>query len=103
MAIMLSLASPNYSPAASLASLSGTVYVDRDADGVFQPGDWGVRSDSIELFDQNDQLVKQVYTDGQGRYSFTDLASGIYTVVDTIPSSLGNTANVGQIFEAGGI
>ena len=101
MAIMLSLAFPIVSQGASLASLSGTVFVDRDLSGVFKTDDWGVRSALIQLLDQYNQLI-EVYTDSQGRYSFTDLASGIYTVLDTTPSSRGNTAIVGEILDAGG-
>jgi hypothetical protein len=101
---MLLLAFPIYSQGASLATLTGTVYVDLNLDGVFQTGDLGVRNDLIQIFDQNNNLVDQAFTDSQGRYSFTDLASGIYTVVNTIPSSLGNTADlsIAQILDTTG-
>jgi hypothetical protein len=102
---MLSLAVPHESQGAQYASLSGTVYVDLNTDGVFQQGDWGVRGDLIQLFDQNDLStpIAETYTDGKGQYTFTGLAAGTYTLKNTVPSFVGNTANIGEIYDAAGI
>ncbi len=105
--MMLLLAFPIHSQGATLSTLMGTVYVDINLNGVFEEGDWGVRNDLIQLFYQPDAdtapvFLQQVLTDSEGRYSFTDLPNGLYTVKNTIFSSLGNTANVGQILDANG-
>jgi hypothetical protein len=102
MAIMLSLAFPIISQGASLAMLSGTVYVDLNTDGAYQPGDLGVRGDLILLFRQNDLTtpIRTTTTNSKGQYTFTDLDPGIYTVRDSTPSMAGNTANLGTIFDS---
>lgn len=103
MAIVLSLAFPVFSQG---AIISGTVFVDLDGDGVVDQGsdgDWGVRSDPIQLFDQNNQLLKEVWTDIYGYYSFTDLPVGTYTVKNTVPCFLGNVAYVGKTLRANNI
>jgi hypothetical protein len=102
MAIMLLLAFPIFSRGASLSTLTGTVYVDLDLDGAFDKGDWGVRGDVIQLFDQSGNFVQQSVTDAWGRYSFANVADGTYTVKNTMFSSLGATANVGEVLDAGG-
>jgi hypothetical protein len=105
MATMLLLAFPIVSPGASLSTLTGTVYVDLDQDGEFDPGDWGVRNDLIQLFrsvNNEDVFVAETRTDAQGRYVFDDLADGTYTIKNTIFSALGATANVGEVLDANG-
>jgi hypothetical protein len=100
MAIMLSLAIPINSEGAAFSSISGIVYVDLSGDGTFQTGDWGVRNALLELYNQNNQLAGETRTNVYGQYSFADLPSGTYTLMNTTPSSAGNTANIGQIMDA---
>jgi hypothetical protein len=99
LALMLSFAFPHVSQGASLASLSGIVYVDLDKDGTLQDGDWGVRCALVQLYDVKNKLVQQLYTDSQGRYTFSNLESGTYTVRDATPSSRGTTPSIGQIID----
>ena len=101
MAMMLSLAFPINSQGASLAMLSGTVYVDLNRDGAFQAGDLGVRGDMILLFNQNDLTTpfETTYTDSKGQYSFTDLEPGVYTPSGIRrPAWLATRANLGTIY-----
>jgi hypothetical protein len=100
MAILLSLAFPVFSQG---ATLSGTVFVDINSDGKVDTTDWGVRSDPIQLFDLNGQLLKEVLTNEFGQYFFGDLAAGTYTVKNTIPCYLGNVAYVGQTLNASNV
>jgi hypothetical protein len=100
MAILLSLAFPNFSQG---ATLSGTVYVDLNGDGAIEQGDWGVRKAVIQLFDENDQFLAQVLSNAQGQYSFADLAAGAYTVKNTTPCSEGSSADIGQIMNASNV
>jgi hypothetical protein len=100
MAVLLALAFPNTSLGISLASLSGTVYVDTDGDGAIKNGDWGVRGALIQLLDGQGQVVHETYTDSRGRYSFTGLQPGTYTVRDTMPSLAGDAAETGLILDA---
>jgi hypothetical protein len=97
MAILLLVTFPVFSQG---ASISGTVFVDLDTDGVYKAGDWGVRGDTIQLFDQNGVFLQETSTNNQGQYFFKDLAIGNYTVKNLIPSLLGNSAIVGQMLNA---
>jgi hypothetical protein len=99
MAIMLSLAFPIMSQGATLPMISGTVYVDVNGDGSFDNNELGVRGDTILLFDQNDPSspIRSTMTDMYGRYSFTDIEPGLYTIRDTTPSLAGNMVNVGKL------
>jgi hypothetical protein len=101
IAILLSLAFPIVSSGAS-CTISGLVFVDSNSDGVFQNGDLGVRGNLIQLFNQNDEVVAQTYTNSTGQYYFYGLASGSYTVRNTIICYAGGAALDGQILSANG-
>ena len=67
------------------AELSGIVYVDRDADCVRDEGEEGLAGVLIELLDETGKVVGATTTDASGRYSFTNLQAGRYTVRETQP------------------
>ena len=67
----------------ALGAITGTVKADTDGD---TDGDVGIDGVTVTLFDANDDQVAQTTTDGNGNYSFSDLAPGSYSVVETDPS-----------------
>jgi len=63
-------------------SIEGTVWSDSDGDGSLQEsGTFG--GVTIELRDQNGNVIATTVTDANGDYAFTGLPDGIYTVVVT--------------------
>jgi len=65
-----------------LNEISGTVFSDDDGNGI--QDETGIFSGvTIELRDQNGNIVGTTVTDADGNYEFTNLPDGIYTVVVT--------------------
>ena len=60
-------------------SISGTVWEDQNADGIRQPSEPGLRSQSMSLSTAQ-QEVRRTTTDAEGRYSFIGLDAGLYNV-----------------------
>lgn len=71
----------------ALGSISGTVYVDRDGDNNQEAGDAPIAGVLLTLLNANGQQVATATTDANGRYSFTNLAPGVYRVVETQPDA----------------
>ncbi|QDV58092.1 MSCRAMM family protein [Rosistilla oblonga] len=67
-------------------SISGYVHVDTDGDCVRDPDELLLSGVTIELYDNNGTLITTTTTDINGRYEFTDLAPGDYTVVELQPT-----------------
>lgn len=79
----------------SLADISGTVFYDTDADGVYEingnDGDAGTTGDNeygltqvtVQLQDGNGNIIATTTVDGNGDYTFPDLPAGNYEVVVT--------------------
>ena len=66
------------------ASLSGSVFVDLNANGTAESGDTnGIAGSTVVLVDGGGTIVGTVLTDGTGAYIFTNLPPGNYTVVET--------------------
>jgi protocatechuate 3,4-dioxygenase beta subunit len=68
-------------------TLAGNVYHDRDNDGVFDRGpEEGIGGVLLKLLDGNgNDTGKRATTDSNGAYEFTNLAAGVYTVVEIHP------------------
>lgn len=63
------------------ASLSGTIWEDRDADGTLEPGETNrFEGVTVVLYDADGNVVGTTVTDANGDYSFTNLPPGTYTV-----------------------
>jgi uncharacterized repeat protein (TIGR01451 family)/fimbrial isopeptide formation D2 family protein len=78
-----------------LASLSGTVFVDRNADGSINGTDAGLGGVTLTLIDANGKTVGTTTTNPDGTYAFADLLAGSYQVVETQPIGYGSsTPNV---------
>lgn len=69
------------------ASLSGTVWHDQNNDGVRDSGEGTIANVTIQLFDENGDLVAEDITDSNGRYAFDNLMPGTYKVTEIQPSS----------------
>ncbi|MCC9656854.1 carboxypeptidase regulatory-like domain-containing protein [Rhodopirellula sp. JC737] len=67
------------------SELSGTVYVDQDADCFQDPDEPGLAGVLIELFNSANELVATTTTDASGNYHFGNLQAGSYTVRETQP------------------
>ena len=68
------------------ASIHGTVYHDRNNNGVQDAGEEGIEGVRIELSDQNGDLVAEAFTDADGNYWFNDLFPGEYYVNEIQPT-----------------
>ncbi|QJW98249.1 SdrD B-like domain-containing protein [Frigoriglobus tundricola] len=65
-------------------SLSGVVYFDCNKDGVFDNGDSGIAGVTITLTGPGG--TRTATTDSSGRYEFTDLIAGTYTITEAPPA-----------------
>ena len=70
-------------------TLAGNVYHDRDNDGVFDRGpEEGIGGVVLKLLDGNgNDTGKRATTNTAGAYEFTNLAAGVYTVVEVHPAA----------------
>jgi hypothetical protein len=76
------------------AVLGSTVWVDKNGNGVLDPGEAGIDGVLVELVDPSGNVVATTATTNGGEYLFTDLVPGTYTVrlvAGTIPSNLEQT------------
>jgi large repetitive protein len=73
------------------ASIGSLVWIDRDRDGVQDPGEPGIPGVWVTLYDENGDVVASMVTDANGAYLFEDLVPGTYTVridPDSLPEGL---------------
>ena len=76
------------------AQLAGTVFVDADKNGALDGGESGLGSVTLELLDAGGVVAGAAVTAPDGTYTFSNLAAGNYTVVQTQPGAYGSsTAN----------
>jgi uncharacterized repeat protein (TIGR01451 family) len=66
------------------ASLSGTVFIDRNQDGNFNTGDIGLAGAMVQLL-QGTRLIASTVTNAAGVYTFAGQAAGAYSVA-VVPS-----------------
>jgi hypothetical protein len=64
------------------SSVSGSVFVDCNCDGIRQSGESGISGVSISLFDASNTLVATTSTDSSGNYVFSGLRPGTYYIVE---------------------
>ncbi|WP_164101248.1 SdrD B-like domain-containing protein [Candidatus Laterigemmans baculatus] len=67
------------------SELSGNVFADTDEDCLRDPGEVGLEGVRIELLDAQGRVVQTTTTDAAGRYKFTGLRAGQYSVRETQP------------------
>ncbi len=68
------------------SSIAGRVYLDTDANNAYTAGEGGVGNVTVTLKNSAGTTVATTVTSSDGTYSFTGLAAGTYTVVETQPS-----------------
>ena len=68
------------------ASIKGTVYHDRNNNGIQEAGEEGIEGVVIELFDTDGNLVQTAVTDENGVYCFEDLVPGDYKIREQQPT-----------------
>lgn len=69
-----------------IASIAGTVYHDRNDNGVINAGEEGIAGVEIRLT-QGGVIVATTMTNANGQYSFTNLVPGTYTVIEMQPAN----------------
>lgn len=80
------------------AAIEGTVYFDRNDNGVQDAGEPGISGVTVELFDDAGNLVATTTTGSQGEYAFENLLAGTYTVFETQPATyIDGQDSVGRI------
>lgn len=80
-------------------SISGFVYVDHDADCVFDPGEPPLAGVEIQLLDDRGRILRRTLTDSEGRYRFEDLAPDRYQIREIQPAGY---YQGGQVVGSGG-
>ncbi len=68
------------------ASLGDFVWLDADGDGVQDAGEPGIAGMTVHLLDGSGATIATDTTDANGRYQFTHLAAGDYSVAFVLPS-----------------
>ncbi|MCD5380873.1 carboxypeptidase regulatory-like domain-containing protein, partial [Candidatus Gracilibacteria bacterium] len=61
-------------------SLGDRVWVDTNADGIQDAGEMGVQGVTVELLDENSDVVATTTTDENGNYLFEDVVTGDYSI-----------------------
>ena len=69
------------------ASIKGTVYHDRNNNGVQDSGEEGIEGVVIQLFDASGNVIAETTTDANGDYCFEDLAPGEYKIRELQPDN----------------
>ena len=81
-----------------LGSLSGTVYVDGNNNGVKDGGETGLGSIPVSLVNSAGTVVATTSTASDGSYSFTNLGPGTYKLVEGTPRGyLASSTNSGTL------
>lgn len=81
------------------STIGDFVWLDLDADGVFDSGEPGLSGVKIDVYDSALVLVGSDTTDGNGAYAVTGLEPGTYSVV-VDPTTIPTGANSGSVMVA---
>ncbi len=85
------------------ATIKGTVFHDRNNDGIQQDGEEGIEGVLIQLFDADGNVVQETFTDANGDYCFEELLPGEYKLVETQPTDfLDGIDTLGTVLGADG-
>lgn len=81
-------------------ALGNQVFFDANNNGSFDSGtETGLPNVPVSLFDSLNNLVASTKTDADGKYLFSNLGAGIYTVEITAPSGLVSSTGTANQFE----
>jgi protocatechuate 3,4-dioxygenase beta subunit len=75
-----------YMPTAGTAVIGDFIWADADGDGIQDPGEIGIAGVTVTLKDSDGNSVATTVTGPDGRYYFTDVLPGSYTVEVTPPA-----------------
>lgn len=67
-------------PAMATGTIGGYTYQDPNRDGTYESGETPLTNQHLDLYDASGTCVSNTYSDSNGWYQFTGLASGTYTV-----------------------
>ncbi len=67
-------------PIAQPASVGDFVWEDANGNGLQDVGEAGIANVTVNLYDDNSQLVQTTRTDSSGKYLFTDVRAGVYYI-----------------------
>ncbi len=85
------------------SSISGTVFLDQNNNGVQNGADTGIGGVTVELLNSANAVVATAITDASGNYSFTGLAPGSYAVREpTQPADTSNGKTIAGAVSNGG-
>ena len=73
-------ASAGYVETSGPASVSGILWEDENSNGTQDPSEVGIPGETIELLDQDGNVIATTTTDNQGRYTFNNLPPGTFFV-----------------------
>jgi protocatechuate 3,4-dioxygenase beta subunit len=68
------------------SQLCGNVYHDENNNGLFDAGEDGIAGVTVNLFDDQGNLVATQVTDANGHYCFQELVAGKYRIVEQQPT-----------------
>ena len=66
-------------------SIEGRVFLDGDGDGRADRNERGLRGVTVELLDEDGNVIASAITGRDGSYAFDDLELGVYTVRIILP------------------
>ncbi len=87
------------------AEICGTVYHDRNNNGLQESGEEGIANTRVMLYDSQGRVVNETVTDAEGKYCFKNIIAGEYCVKESQPTNFTdgkdssgkvNGANVGE-------
>lgn len=74
-------------------TVSGVVFSDTSGDGLVQPGESGMGNVTVELLDQNGNVIAETRTNPSGEYVFENILPGDYTVRESQPPGYVSTTD----------
>lgn len=90
-------------PPPASATLSGSVFMDSNWDGLVDAGDAAVADRDVLLLDSMNNVIATARTNGNGYYHFDNVAAGSYTIqVGLTDFALGNKSFAGTVGGSGG-
>ena len=83
-------------PSTTAAFVFGTVFVDRNRNGILNAGEPGVSGVTIRLLNATGSIVETTTTNGDGTYSFNSVTPGSYTIQQVQLGGYGSSTPVNR-------
>jgi SdrD B-like domain len=91
---------PDLPPPPTGISLSGSVYIDADSNGIHDDGEAGIADVILNLSGtdaQGNSVTRTVHTDADGHYTFANLPAGTYQVFEEQPNYQDGWETIGTV------